>query len=175
MDIYSDIANMFLAQKRTKIQTYRGSLLNTSIHSDNADQWCMGKAGSVLYLAPISYNASINSFRIAFTHNVKELEFSVGICGINRDRSFSLISPNVIGTVTGATFGGTIREILLGSRWGKTIGELLNIYSKNEFKIYENSKYGMLVLVLTRQEITNSPKGVHVSIDYVDGNSNLYH
>lgn len=166
----SDIVGAYVNKQRIRTMNYHGSVTNTVVV--DANSWASSEVGSILYLTLVPYGAVLKSFKIAFsvaTDNT--LAYTVGIAGINPDRTFTEIKDDLI-TVPAAVGTVAPTELLPATLWGSTLYQQLCTAAApytpiDAFKEYKDNEYGVLFLKSTAIS-TSAVQGTMVSIDWVD-------
>ena len=163
----SDIISAYVNKQRIRTMNYHGSVTNTVVV--DANSWGSSEVDSILYLTLVPYGAVLKSFKIAFSAATENMEYTVGIAGINPDRTFTEIKDNLFNATVG-TVAPT--EILPATLWGSTLYQQLCTAAApytpiDAFKEYKDNEYGVLFLKSTAAS-TTAVAGTMVSIDWVD-------
>lgn len=171
----SDIVSAFVNKQRIRTMNYHGSMTNTTIL--NGDSWASGDAGSTVYLTLVPFGAVLKSIKFSLnkattTGSTDDLNFTIGIAGINPDRTFTSIKSDLITVAEAARAADSINEILPASLWGETLYQQLCSGSApytpiDNFKPYKDNEYGVLYFVTT-EEMATATTTLRVSIDWVD-------
>ena len=168
----SDIVGAYVNKQRIRTMNYHGSLTNTVVV--DANSWGSSDAGSVLYLTLVPYGAVLKSIKVAFSASHTQLAYTVGIAGINPDRTFTEIKDDLItvSAPSAETAENTILEQLPATLWGSTLYQQLCTAAApytpiDAFKEYKDNEYGVLYLKSTAAN-TTAVAGTMVSIDWVD-------
>lgn len=168
----SDIVTAFVNKQRIRTMNYHGSVTNTVVV--DASTWASSDVGSILYLTLVPYGAVLKSIKVAFSEDHTQLAYTVGIAGINSDRTLTAIKDDLI-TVdapSGVIAANTILEKLPATLWGSTLYQQLCASDApykpiDAFKDYKDNEYGVLFLKSTTAN-TGAINGTMVSIDWVD-------
>lgn len=168
--INSDIVGAYVNKQRIRTMNYHGSVTNTVVV--DANSWGSSEVGSILYLTLVPYGAVLKSFKIAFSvATANTLAYTVGIAGINPDRTFTEIKDDLIPVAAAV---GTVAptELLPATLWGSTLyQQLCGVAAPytpiDAFKEYKDNEYGVLFLKSTAASTSEVP-GTMVSIDWVD-------
>lgn len=168
----SDIVTAFVNKQRIRTMNYHGSVTNTVVV--DANSWGSSAAGSILYLTLVPYGAVLKSIKVAFSAAHTQLEYKIGIAGINPDRTFTEIKDDLIQVPVPASAiaANTILEQLPATLWGSTLYQQLCTAAApytpiDAFKEYKDAEYGVLFLKSTTAN-TDPINGTMVSIDWVD-------
>ena len=177
----SDIVNAFVNKQRIRTMNYHGSVTNTTFSND--ESWASGDIGSIVYLTLVPYGAVLRS--IKFSLNVAttadtsdDLAFTVGIAGIEPDRTFTAIKDDLITVAAAVRPADSINEILPASLWGQTLYQQLCDSNApytpiDAFAPYRNGEYGKnteygVLYFKSTTKMTTVTKTLRVSIDWVD-------
>lgn len=168
----SDIVTAFVNKQRIRTMNYHGSVTNTVVVDTST--WASSDVDSILYLTLVPYGAVLKSIKVAFSADHTELAYTVGIAGINPDRTLTAIKDDLI-TVDAPSEkvdANTILEQLPATLWGSTLYQQLcapiSPYTPiDAFKEYKDNEYGVLFLKSTTAN-DDEIDGTMVSIDWVD-------
>ncbi len=171
----SELITAYINKQRTRTMNYRGSMLCTSIEAKTTVT--KDDVGSIFNIALMPYTATLKHFEFAFDTAIKELAFTIGIAGINRDNTFTEIKSDLL-TWEASEKGALVHtEIVDGTVRVKTIYEQLcsgdPILPIDAFGPYVKDKYGVLYLKTTTQETTNSPTQISINIEYVEASPSM--
>lgn len=168
----SDIVGAYVNKQRIRTMNYHGSVTNTVVV--DANSWGSSEVGSILYLTLVPYGAVLKSIKVAFSASHTQLAYTVGIAGINPDRTFTVIKDDLITVAAPASeiAANTIIEQLPATLWGSTLYQQLCATAApykpiDAFKEYKDNEYGVLYLKSTTAN-TAAINGTMVSIDWVD-------
>ena len=182
----SELIQEFLKNKRFTHRNFRGTVLSTSVTDKSG--WMAGSTGDRLYLTVIPYTACLKSIKVGLNVDWDNLEYKVGIAGINLDalddESISLFTdiktdlitvaesaatPDVGEMVDIDTLEGPTFESVPMSMQSKTIYQQLCDANGNPieaFEPYKNANYGVLFFEILAAN-TNSGD-MHVNIEWTE-------
>ena len=171
----SDIVDAFVNKLRIRTMNYHGSVTISTIA--NSSKWASGDIGSIIYLALVPFGAVLKSIKFAVskettTGGSDDLNFTVGIAGINPDRTFTAIKDDLITVPEAARPASSINEILPASLWGQTLYQQLCDSNApytpiDAFAPYRDSKYGVLYFKST-EAMSTETTDTCVNIEWVD-------
>lgn len=148
----SNIVDAYVNRQRIRTMNYHGSPTYTTVIDNNS--WGSSDAGSILYLTLIPYGAVINTMQIAFSGAKTELAFTLGIAGINPDRTFTAIKDDLLTYAAFNQNANVASDLGFSQKWGNTIYQQLCAEAAPytpiaAFKPYKDNEFGVLYLKST--------------------------